>query len=187
MENVKSVLPASADDKKIEIWWQDEARVGQKGEITYIWAPKGSRPRTPKDLRFGNRYIFGAICPEHNKGAALVLPYANTHAINLHLQEISLHVAKASHAVLLMDQAGWHVTDKLVVPENISILYLPPYSPELNPTENIWEFLKANFLKNRVFETISDIIDACCDAWNPLISEAGRIKSIASRGWAKFA
>lgn len=171
----------------IEIWWQDEARVGQKGEMTYIWALKGSRPRAPKDLRFGNQYIFGAVCPEHSKGAALVLPCVNAHTFTLHLQEISLHVAEGSHAVLLIDQAGWHVTDKIVVPENISILHLPPYSPELNPTENIWEFLKANFLKNRVFGMIGDITDACCNAWNNLVAEVGRIRSIASRDWAKIA
>ena len=105
--------------------------------------------------------------------------------MNLHLAEISRHVSAGSHAVVVLDGAGWHQTGgKLEVPENLSLLKLPPYSPELNPVENIWQFLRQNHLSNRVFDNYDAILDACCDAWNALTADPGRIRSIATRAWA---
>ena len=116
----------------------------------------------------------------------LLLPYANTYAMNLHLTEISALVTPGAHCVLTVDGAGWHqLGGQLVLPSNISLLHLPPYSPELNPVENIWQFLRQNFLSNRVFATYRDIVDACCDAWNALMAMPDRIRSIASRDYAK--
>ena len=120
----------------IEIWFQDEARIGQKNGLVYQWARTGTRPRQPKDQRYDNAYLFGAICPARDTGAAIVMPFADTHAMQTHLDEISRHVAAGAHAVLLMDQAGWHTTAKLRAPANITLLPLPPKSPELNPAEN---------------------------------------------------
>jgi hypothetical protein len=148
------------------------------------WARRGSRPRQPADQRYENAYLFGAICPARGKGAALALPFADTAAMQLHLTEIARHVAKGAHAVLLLDRAGWHTTDKLDVPKNISLVFLPSRSPELNPVENIWQFLRANWLSNRVFETYDAIIDAACDAWNRLIAQPQSITSIGMRDWA---
>jgi len=104
--------------------------------------------------------------------------------MNLHLAEISRNVAAGAHAVLLMDQAGWHLTPRLKVPGNISIIAIPSKSPELNPQENIWQFMRDNWLSNRVFETYDDILDHCCDAWNKLVDQPDRIKSIGLRQWA---
>lgn len=105
--------------------------------------------------------------------------------MNLHLAEISRNVTPGSYAVIVLDGAGWHQTGgRLQVPDNISLLKLPPYSPELNPVENIWQFLRQNYLSNRVFDSYEDIVDACCDAWNTLKAEQGRIRSIATRTWA---
>lgn len=180
-----TALPERAKNKTLEIWWQDEARIGQKADLTRVWAVKGSRPRLIKDQRFGYAYIFGAVCPEKDKGAGLVLPFANTEMMNLHLQEISLHVDETSHAVLLMDKAGWHTEGgDLVVPENITIIHIPPYSPELNSQENVWQYLRNNYLNNRVFEDYDAILEACSSAWKKLVAETGRITSIASRSWA---
>jgi len=131
----------------IEIWFQDEARIGQKNKITRRWAMRGTRPSAPKDQRTKSAYIFGAICPEHGKAAGLVLPFCNTETMSLHLAEISLAIAPRAHAVVLMDQAGWHLTDKLDVPANISIIALPSKCPELNPVENIWQFMRDNWLE----------------------------------------
>ena len=132
---MKQALPAAARGKPLEIWFQDEARIGQKGTLTRIWARLGSRPPGPRDSRYEWAYIFAAVCPERATGAALVMPYANTEAMNLHLQEISRGVAPGAHAALIFDGAGWHTTDKLELPENITPVCLPPYAPELNPTE----------------------------------------------------
>ena len=112
------------------------------------------------------------------------MPHANAEAMQKHLEEISRSIATKAHGVLIMDGAGWHKSDALKVPKNLSILFLPPYSPELNPTENIWQFLRQTYLSNRVFENWEEIVDACCDAWNRLTPETGRIKSIATRNWA---
>jgi transposase len=105
--------------------------------------------------------------------------------MNLHLTEISRRVALDAHAVVTLDGAGWHqLGGRLRVPRNISILLLPPYSPELNPQENVWQYLRQNYLANRVFDTYDAIVDACCDAWNKLIDQPERITSIATREWA---
>ena len=114
-----------------------------------------------------------------------MLPFANADMMNLHLVEISATVATGAHAVLTIDGAGWHQTgDKLRVPDNITILHLPPYSPELNPVENVWAYLRGNKLSNRVFDTYEAIVDACCDAWVWLTEQPERITSIGSRKWA---
>ena len=107
-------------------------RIGQKNGLVYQWAKKGTRPRQPKDQRYANAYLFGAICPARDMGAALVLPFANAGAMQHHLNEISRCVTVGAHAVLTLDKAGWHTTRKLDVPANISLLHLPPASPELN-------------------------------------------------------
>ena len=104
--------------------------------------------------------------------------------MTLHLAEIGRNVGPGHHAVVVLDGAGWHETGgRLRVPDNISLLKLPPYSLELNPVENVWQFLRQNKLSNRVFEDYRAIVDACCDAWNDLLAEPGRIRSIATRQW----
>jgi transposase len=113
------------------------------------------------------------------KGAALMLPFANTRAMQMHLDEISCNVAAKAHGVVLMDRAGWHSTDKLKVPKNLTIILLPSRSPELNPVENIWQYLRQNWLSNRVF-----VLEAGCQAWNKLIQQPETIMSIGLREWA---
>ncbi len=171
------------DSTPIEIWFQDEARIGQKNGLVYQWAKRGSRPRQPKDQRYTSCYIFGAICAARNTGVALVMPYADSLAMQSHLDEISKSVDAGAHGVVVMDGAGWHKANDLIIPDNLSILFIPPYSPELNPVENVWQYLRQNYLSNRVFETYEAIVEACCKAWNKLLSEANTIRSIATRKW----
>ncbi len=111
------------------------------------------------------------------------MPYANTDAMNKHLLEISEHVRKNCHAIVIIDGAGWHKSNDLQIPDNITLIKLPPYSPELNPIEMIWQYIKNNFLNNLVFNDYDAIVNACCTAWNNLLKETGRIKSITSRQW----
>jgi transposase len=168
----------------IEVWFQDEMRVGQKNGLVYQWAKKGTRPRQPKDQRYANAYLFGAVCPARDTGAALIMPRADTEAMQKHLDEISRTVAPDAHAVVVLDKAGWHTTGKLEVPANITLIPLPPACPELNAAENIWQYLRQTYLSNRVFNSYQAIVDACQDAWRRLLDEAGRITSIATRQWA---
>lgn len=184
-ELARAALPEEAQGKPLEIWFQDEARVGQQGTLTRVWARKGTRPRAPKDCRYAWAYIFGAVCPARRIGAALVMPYANTEAMNAHLAEISGQVSPGAHALLVLDGAGWHSSTGLIIPPNISLLPLPPYSPELNPVENLWQFLRQNSLANRVFDSYEAIVDVCCDAWNTLLAMPERVASITSRDWAQ--
>ena len=95
-----------------------------------------------------------------------------------HLAEISQAVDPGTHAVLMLDQAGWHMSAKLVVPDNITLLPLPPRSPELNPVENIWQFIRDNWLSNRVFKSYEDIVALCCDVWKNLVERPWKIMSI---------
>ena len=118
-----------------------DARTGQQGTLTRVWAKRGSRPRAPRDTRYestvarslepvaltGSR--FGAVCPGRGTAAGLVLPFVNTAAMNAHLAEIARMVAPGAHAVLVLDGAGWHGSKTLVVPDNISLLPLPPTVP----------------------------------------------------------
>jgi DDE superfamily endonuclease len=148
------------------------------------WARRGTRPRQPADQRYENAYLFGAICPARGKGAALALPFADTEMMQLHLDEIAVRVAPGAHAVLIFDRAGWHTTPELKMPANITPIWLPSRSPELNPVENVWQYLRQNWLSNCVFETYDDIIDAACAAWNKLIARPDVIRSIGMRDWA---
>ena len=110
---------------------------------------KAQGPRQPKDQRYQSLYIFGSICPARGTGAALAMPWANTHAMQAHPREISRQVAPGAHAALLLDCAGWHITGELKIPKNITLLFLPSKAPELNPVENIWQFLRQTYLSNR--------------------------------------
>lgn len=159
-------------------------RLGQKNGLVRQWARTGTRPRQPKDQRYKSLYLFGAICPARGTGAALALPCANTQAMQAHLWEISQAVAPGAHAVLILDRAGWHTTKKLQAPDNITLLFLPACAPELNPVENLWQFLRQTYLSNRTFETYLDILDAACKAWNKIIDQPWRIMSIGHRDWA---
>jgi len=181
---VRQALPGRAAGKPIEVWFQDEARVGQQGTLTRVRARRGTRPRAPRDRRYAWAYLFGAVRPERATGAALVLPHADTSAMSPHLEEISRHVAPEAHAVVVLDGAGWHGAAGLVVPDDPSLLPLPPESPELDPVENVWQYLRRNQLGLRVWPDYGAIVDACCRAWNALISNPDRIASIARRDWA---
>jgi transposase len=129
-------------------------------------------------------YLFGAIYPARGTGAALVLPSANTQAMQYHLDEISRTVRRGAHAVLLLDRAGWHTTGQLNVPKNISLVFLPSRAPELNPVENLWQHMRQTWLSNRVFDSYDAILDASCDAWLRITDQPSQIKSIGMRKWA---
>ena len=182
---MKAALPASAVGKPIEIWFQDEARVGQKGGHAYVWAPVGARPLMIRDSRHDSAYLFGAICPNRAVGAAIIMPSANAEAMTEHLAEISTLVARGAHAVLVCDSAGWHQTvGRLGVPDNLTLLSLPSYSPELNPMENVWEYRRANRLCALVWDSYEAIVEACRTAWHFFINDPERIQSIGARQWA---
>lgn len=170
--------------KRIEIWFQDEARIGQKNGVVRQWAKRGTRPRQPADQCYVNAWLVWAICPARGKAAGLVLPFIGTDSMRLHIDEISYSVARGAHAVVLLDRAPWHTTAKLRLPRNISLIFLPLRNPELNPVENVWQFLRTNWLANTVFDNMDHIINAACTAWNNLVALPDAIRSIDLRKWA---
>jgi transposase len=113
-----------------------------------------------------------------------VLPRCTTQAMALQLAEIAQAVAPGAHAAVLLDQAGWHLSKRLVIPANITLVPLPAKAPELNPMENVWQFARDNWLSNRIFTSYKDALDQCCDAWNRLTDQPWRIMSIGLRDWA---
>src|SRR3954465_7564406 len=184
-ELVREALPEHARGKPVEVWFQDEARVGQQGTLTRVWARRGTRPRAPRDRRYAWAYLSGAVCPERAIGAGLVLPYVDTAATGLHLAEIGRHVAPGAHAVVVLDGAGWHGAGALPVPENLPLLPLPRYSPELNPVENVWEYLRQNKLGLRVWPDYDAIVATCGEAWRWLVAAPAGLASIPRREWAR--
>jgi len=149
-----------------------------------VWAKRGTRPRAPRDQRYEWAYIFGAVCPERRATAALVLPTADAEMMALHLAEIGRQVAPGAHAALVCDGAGYHVAKDLPVPANVTLVPLPPYAPELNPIENVWEYLRGNKLAITVFDHYDAIVDKACNAWNFFARDPERIASITTRSWA---
>jgi transposase len=179
---VRAIVDETPDLTLAQIAGAIVARGGPK--VTRRWAARGTRPFALKDQRTASAYIFGAICPALGKATGLVLPFCNTEAMELHLQEIALAVQPGAHAVLFADQAGWHVTAKLKLLENMTLVPLPSKSPELNPVENIWQYMRDNWLSNRIFKSYDDIVDHCCFNWNKLVERPWLITSIGMRTWA---
>ena len=166
----------------MEVWFQDETRVGQQGSISRTWYIKGERPRLVKQQQFLSAYIYGAVCPAKNKSSAIFATEVNAEIMQIHLDYLSKEIE--GHAVVIMDRAGWHCSKDLQVPKNMTILHLPPYSPELNGSENGWQIIKSTSLKNRVFKTVDEIIDASIHAWNIFVEKREQIRKTCYREWA---
>src|SRR3954466_12245462 len=186
-KNLPGLIEEVARDhpgERVELWFMDEARVGQKGGVTHVWYQKGVRPRGVRQQGFSSAYLFGAVCPERGEGVALVLPEVSTAAMGVFLAELARAVPAGTHAALVLDGAGWHVSDDLTVPANLTLIHPPPYSPELNPVERVWEYLRDRWLSHRVLAGgYEAVVDAACAAWNALLAEPGRLRSLTSFPW----
>jgi transposase len=172
-------------DKTIRLYFQDEARVGQKGRLCHRWWPKGQRATGLCDRRFISTYIFGAVAPETGDAFGLILPQANTSTMSIFLEAFAESVPDDVHVVMVLDQAGWHGARKLVIPDNITLIALPPYSPELNPVERVWLYLRERFLSLQLFADYDAIVDACCRAWNSFANNLKHVQSLCLHPWIK--
>jgi transposase len=179
------VTDAHPGATRVEVWLQDEARVGQQGTLTRVWAERGSRPAAVKQTEYEWAYLFAAVNPASGASSALVAPTVNTRYMNEHLRFISREAGPDVHVVLVLDRAGWHVAKALEVPANVTLLHLPPYSPELNGAERIWGYLRSHYLSNRVYKDYDELFDALAAAWNRLDPE--RLKSLTRTEWIERA
>lgn len=177
-------IPGHLALERVDVWFQDEARFGQQNQTTRIWAPKGSRPRAVKQQQFDYGYLFGAVCPTNGKTEALITPLVNKEAMRQHLQLISEATERGRHAVVIVDGAGWHTRDTAAPFDNITLLKLPPYSPELNPMEQVWQWLRQRCLSNRVFESYEQIVEQVAEAWNTFRVDIERVCKQCRREWA---
>jgi transposase len=172
-------------EKRIEVWLQDEARIGQQGTLTRVWAETGSRPAAVRQTEYQWAYLFAAVNPVTGASSALIAPTVNTQYMNEHLRFISREAGPEAHVVLVLDQAGWHVAKGLKIPKNITLLHLPPYSPELNGAERIWGYMRSHYLSNRIYRDYDELFEAIKTAWNSL--DADRLKSITHTEWVERA
>lgn len=139
-------MPESIAPENVEIWFQDEARIEQPGTFARLWARRGTRPRVIRQQQFEYAYIFGAVCPKKDQAVGLVLPKIGMLCMQKHLEEISKEIEPGNRAFVVFDRAAWHTTKKLLLPKNISLLSMQVASPELNPTEQVWQVLRDRYL-----------------------------------------
>jgi transposase len=164
----------------VQLWCEDEARIGQKGRTRHRWYERGVRPPGLADKRFESLYLFAACRPGTDQAFALALPEATTASTTVFLEHFARELEPGVHAVLLLDQAGWHVARRLSVPDTVTLVLLPAYSPELNPVERVWLHPRERFLSHRVLDNYTAVLDAACRAWNALAAERGRFASLTA-------
>lgn len=167
-------------DKRLLTYYQDEARFGQHGTITRVWAKVGTRPRAIRQTQYDYLYVFSAVCPQTGDATGLISSHVNTDVMNAFLAEFSNELPTDVHAALILDRAGWHVAGALRVPENITLILLPPKSPELNPVENLWHYLRSHYWSNRLYESWEDLKSAARDAWRSVCLNPTLIKSVCA-------
>jgi transposase len=162
---------AAHPGKRLTLWFQDEARFGQKGRVCHRRFTRGERPPGLCDRRYAWAHLYAAVRPATGEGFALVLPRVSTAAMNAFLARFGATLAADEHAALLVDRAGWHVAKDLRVPDNVTLVLLPPYSPELNPVERVWLYLREHHLSHRLLDDYDAIVAALCRAWNALTAD----------------
>jgi len=177
-------IPGHVAVAQVDIWFQDEARFGQQNTTTRVWAKKGSRPRVVRQQQFQWVHIFGAVCPSTGKTEAIISPYMDTEIMTKHMDQISQATEYGRHALVIVDGASWHNEKTIEDIENVSILKLPPYSPELNPIEQVWQWMRQNELANRCFKNYDDIVEQVSRAWNSFRSSTERVNTMCTREWA---
>jgi hypothetical protein len=172
-----------APQTPIEVWFQDEMRVGQKNSLVYQWARKGSRPRQPKDQRYENAYVFGAVCPSRDTGVALIMPHADTEAMQAHLEAIGRAVAPSAHALLILDKPDGTPRASSTHPAISPLSRCRQHVPNSTRPRTSGSTCARHISPTGVFADYTAILDACQDAWRKLLAETGRITSIAQRDW----
>ena len=169
----------------MQVFHEDEARFGQQGTLTRVWARTGSRPRAVRQHQYGFVYVLGATCAETGQAEGLIAPRLDTGIVNIFLAQLSRTLEPDVQAVLVWDGAGDHRSHDLICPPNITLISLPPYSPELNPVENLWHYLRSHHWSNRNYETVDALFDAAETAWRATGLDPTIIRTVCRAPYAE--
>jgi hypothetical protein len=164
----------------VEAWFEDEARFGQQGTLTRVWAPRGSRPRAVRQTQYDYLWVLTAACPGTGAAEGLISPSLDAGVINVFLAQRSASLDPDVQAVLFWDGAGFHTAKALRVPDNISLERLPPRSPELMPVENLWHYEREHFWANRKYADYAALEQAARDGWRAVCLDPERVKSVCA-------
>jgi putative transposase len=164
--------------------FEDEARFGRISDPRRCWAPPGVRPEVSTQFIREYEYAFAAVSPQDGLLDTLVLPTVNTEAMNIFLAEVSRRHAEEC-IVMVLDGAGWHKARRLLVPANMRLLFLPPWSPQLNPAEHVWDEVREKWFANRVFANMNAVEEQLLTALKTLEEDAMRVASLTGFGWIK--
>jgi hypothetical protein len=176
-------IRAAQPGKRLELWTMDEARFGQQGTTSRVWAERGSRPRAIRQTNYKWTYLYAAVCPQTGQTHEWLMPHVDVAHMNVFLNAFGRSLAPDVHAVVLLDQAGWHTSGKLKLPPNVTLIHLPPKSPELNPSELPWRECRQKYLSNRELKTEDDLCDAVEEAWLKLTAKPETIQSLCGFDW----
>lgn len=173
--------------QELRIYFQDESRFGQQGTTTNVWAQRGSRPRATRQTEYDYLWVLGAVCPQTGHAEGLLSPHLNAGIVNVFLEQFSQSLGAQEHAVMIWDGAGFHTSRQLRVPKNVTLLRLPPYSPELNPIENLWHYLKSHFWSNRAYADYEALEQAAIKAWVKAVLDPTLMKTVCAAKHLKSA
>ncbi len=171
-------IAAKHPGKRIEVYFQDEARFGQQGTLTRGWAPRGQRFTAVRQTKYDWLYVIGAACGTTGHAVGMLSPYINVEIMNIFLLHFAQQIPRDVHVVMVWDRAGFHTGKALKIPPNMTIIPLPPYSPELNPMENLWHYLRSHYWSNRAHEDYAALIAAAEDAWQRSACDPATIQSV---------
>jgi transposase len=173
-------IQAVHPDKRLRLFFQDESRFGQQGTTTNLWAKRGSRPSAVRQTDYEYLWVLGTVCPETGQAEGLLSPRLNTDVINVFLREFSATLSAEEHAVMLWDGAGFHTSKRLCTPEHVTLLQLPAYSPELNPIENLWHYLKSHYWSNHAHANYEALELAAINAWRHAVLNPELMKTVCT-------
>ena len=178
-DQIQAIAEAHPDEET-RVYFEDEARFGQQGTLCRVWARKGSRPRGVRQTQYKSLYLLTAVCPATGDASGLICSTLNVEVINVSLRQFADELPPGVHAVLIWDGAGYHTSPKLVIPANVSLIQLVPYSPELNPVENLWHYLRSHYWSLRVYADIEALEEAAESAWRAVCLVPEMVQSICA-------
>ena len=180
----REAVPDGVAPEDVPVYLQDGARVGRKGMLPGVRARKGTRPRIVRDHRYGHLYLFPSACPATGDAVGHVCGRASTAETDRHLREIGERVPAGKRALVVLDGAGWHRSGDLGIPDSVSLLRLPPCSPEPDPVETVFPLLKHRHFANRVSGSAEHVREVVEHVWDAFIRRKGEVTRITTREWA---